>query len=207
MTRGRHALKVDHMHYIIFVDDKMMYAPVLQDDHNYFCKILPFLKPLSDEDYMSGSAYLLQTMAKYSYILFEKDVYWCVERSPGLIVVRFSPDGAMASAALRSPVPDFGGRKPDPRDLGKYDPDAENHQYNLVFRAWDAQFDEQWRKWSKFKVAGPKIIREFEAALAHADKLSSQLEKKYTNEARMAAWIDKCEKNVDEWAGEGARIE
>ena len=53
-------------------------------------------------------AAILHTFARYSYIIYRNNVYWCAEWEPGLIVVRFSPDGSLAWTALRSPIPNFG---------------------------------------------------------------------------------------------------
>ena len=201
--------------YMIFVAQKgeadaMLAAPLEDDDRDYFVNgILPALRPLSDEDYMQGPAVMLHTAARFSYIVFRDDVYWCVEWDPGLIVVRFSPDGTMAWTALRSPIPDFGGRTPleeDLRDYDEADEDAENHQYNLVFKAWDAQFDEDWRKWRSFKPADAQIVRTYQAALAHVLTLGEQMEVRYSGEDKYHPWVEQCERNMEKWAGEGVRV-
>src|SRR4051812_27723301 len=101
---ARHREKVQ---YVIFVDQGeeegvMLTAPLEGGDRDYLVNgIVPTMRPLSDEDYLQGPAAILHTLAKYSYILFRGDVYWCVEWEPGLLVVRFSPDGTMAWSALR----------------------------------------------------------------------------------------------------------
>jgi hypothetical protein len=194
------------MHYVIFVDDKMLAAPVEKADADYLCKIAEHLKPISDGEYMDRQAVFLQTLARFSYIVYDKDLYWCVEWQPGLVVTKFLPGGALAAAAFRSPIPNFGGRKAKKEELENYDEDAENHQYNLVFRAWDAQFDWQWRKWRKFKAVDKTTQSDYYAALAHVDSLGAQLEKKYKTQSAIDKWRRQCGKNIDKWAGEGIRL-
>jgi hypothetical protein len=100
----------------------LLTAPVGEWDAEYFTdEILPTLRPMSDEEYMHGPAYILSSFAHYSYVLYEQDVYWCVEWDPGLIVIRLSPDATMAWNAFRSPIPDFGGREPQQEDVDNYD--------------------------------------------------------------------------------------
>ena len=86
-------------------------APVAEEDAAYLERVIPHLRPLSDEDYMNGPAVALRTMAKSSYVLRGEELFWCVEWDPGLIVVRLIPGQPMAWAAIRSPVPNFGGRE------------------------------------------------------------------------------------------------
>src|SRR5437773_6819026 len=109
------------INYVIFVEKTeretvMFTGPLDSGDRHYFENgIFPALRPLSDDEYMNGPAVILHTLARFSYILYNNDVYWCAEWDPGLIVVRFSPGGAMAWSAFRSPIPNFGGREPDDR--------------------------------------------------------------------------------------------
>jgi hypothetical protein len=193
--------------YVIFVDEAMLTAPLEKSDFRYFLNgILPNLRPISDEDYTQGPAVIIHTLARYSYIVYREDVYWCSEWDPGLIVVRFSPDGSMAWTALRSPIPNFGGRKTRADDLRDYDEDAVNHQYNLVFRAWDAQFDELCREWRAFQRADAKTAGVFQAALAHADELGEQTQARCADEDAFSRWTSRCRGNLRKWAGEGIRV-
>lgn len=198
------------MRYLIFVDDgneqqKMYEGPVNELDCRYLANVVaPTLRPLKAEEYEQSFAAILHTFARFSYILSGEDVYWCVEWSPGLIVVRFSPNGAMAWSALRSPVPEFGGRVPLQTDVESYDEDAENHQYNLVFSAWDAQFDEKYREWGKFLPASQEAIIAHGAALGIVNSLGEQLKKKYSNSFQ--EWAKECRNNIDRLAGEGLRL-
>src|SRR5258708_6066379 len=106
-------------------------APVPEREMYYLIdKVLPTMRPLSNAAYMLGPAVILGTLARYSYILFDRAVYWCVGWEPGLVVVLFSGDGGMAWTAIRSPVPEFGGRTPLQEDLDAYDETTDNPQYN-----------------------------------------------------------------------------
>ena len=171
------------MQYIIFVyegaepaeDDKpvLWSRPVPPGEEAYLRgSVLPAMRPLSDEEYRAGPARILDTAAHYSYVLDGDVVYWCIERAPGLVVVRFSPDGSMAQTELRSPNPEFGGRVATEEELENYDEDDEEraHQYSLVFDAWDAQFDEDERE-EEWEVVDDETKSRFDAALAHAQRM------------------------------------
>lgn len=171
------------MKYIIFVyegtDPEEAGEPVLWSrsvppgEEAYLREsVLPGMRPLSDEEYMAGPAKILNTAAHYSYVLDGEVVYWCVEWEPGLVVVRFALDASLALAELRSPNPEFGGREATDEELENYDEDNEErtHQYNLVFDAWDAQFDDDERA-EEWEVADDETKSRFDAALAHANRM------------------------------------
>lgn len=168
------------MKYAIFISEQScpdgLYAgPVALEDADYLTRcVMPHLQPLSDEEYLDGPAGILQTGARYSYLLSGEDIYWCVEWQPGLVVVKFSPDTSMAWVALRSPVPNFAGRVALEVDTAHYDEDDEDHQYNLVFRSWDAQFDEYHRVRGAFESASASEEASFNAAIKHPNRLSNQ---------------------------------
>ncbi|GLX13854.1 hypothetical protein Pstr01_20930 [Pseudomonas straminea] len=193
------------MKYVVFISeqscpDGMYTGSVAPQDADYFTRcVIPHLQPLSDEEYLDGPAAILQTGARYSYLLSGEDIYWCVEWEPGLVVVKFSPDSSMAWAALRSPVPNFGGRVALEVDTAQYDEDEENHQYNLVFRSWDAQFDEDHRVWGDFEPALPGEEAAFNAAIRHANRLSNQHQcDEQAHRERLARFTARC--------GEGIRV-
>ncbi|AIR89025.1 hypothetical protein LK03_06960 [Pseudomonas cremoricolorata] len=155
---------------------------------------------MSDREYLDGPAAVLHTGARYSYILSGEDIYWCVEWEPGLVVVKHSPYGSMAWTALRSPVPNFGGRPASEVEMAQFDEDDENPQYNLVFRSWDAQFDEDHRAWGAFEPASPSEAAAFNAAMSHANSLSTQYERDdQQHRERLARFTAHC--------GEGIRVE
>lgn len=128
--------------------------------------VIPTMRLLSVEEYKEGPAKILSTAARYSYVLDGDVVYWCIEWEPGLVVVRFAPDGLMAMAEMRSPNPEFGGREATEEELESYDEEDEErlHQYKLVFDAWDAQFDEDERE--DWELADDDTKGRFHAALA-----------------------------------------
>ena len=134
--------------------------------------ILPVMRPLSDDEYIDGPAKILGTAARFSYVLDDEVVYRCVEWGPGLVVVKFAPDKSLAWAELRSPNPQFGGREATDEEIESYDDTAENHQYNLVFDAWDAQFDED--ELQEWQIVDDDTKNRFEAALAHVQMLGEK---------------------------------
>jgi hypothetical protein len=95
-----------------------------------------------------------------------------VEWEPGLLVVRFAPDGSLALAERRSPNPEFGGREATEEELADYDEDNEEqaHQYRLVFDAWDAQLDEDERE--DWEIVDDETKSRFDAALAHVGAMT-----------------------------------
>jgi hypothetical protein len=197
------------MQYIIFVHGdgdawELYTAPIAEKDAAYLQRIIATLRPLSDEEYMHGPAVVLHTFAKYSYVLDGKDAYWCIEWQPGLIVVRLSPTGPLAWTAIRSPVPNFGGREATQADLDNYDEDAENPQYNLIFDPWDAQFEAQEREWKSFVPADAEVQTWFQCALAQVNELGQIMEQRFSQERE--AWSDRCMQNLEKWAGEGVRL-
>jgi hypothetical protein len=199
------------MQYVNFVygkgDESTLYTgPVVDGDAAYLRKAASHFKPLSEEAYMTGPAVILHTMAKSSYVLDGPDLYWCIEWDPGLLVVRMSPGQEMRWVALRSPIPNFGGREPLPEDgdPDDYDDAEGNPQYNLIFRPWDAQFDEQHRKWRSFVPAGEEVQKRFENALARVNELGDIMESRYA--ADRNGWLERCKQNLDEWCGEGVRL-
>ena len=199
------------MRYLIYApaqseQDVLQEAPVQEADKRYLQAIVQqAMKPLSDDEYMHSLSVLLQTFARSSYIQDGHSLYWCVEWDPGLLVIKFSPGEAISWAAVRSPIPEFGGRVPLQADIDAYDDEAKNHQYNLVFSAWDAQFSEQEREWLAFIPATENTITAQENALEHANQLGRQLEARYSSTQQQ--WASACKANIALMAGEGARIQ
>lgn len=198
------------MRYLIFVGDgedesaTPYAAPVPATDRAYLRRALATLRPLSDEQYASAHAAILNTLARFSYVVDDGNVYWCVEWAPGLVIVRLGP-GTMAATALRSPNPEFGGRQPTPEDLAAdYDEDDENPQYDLVFRAWDSQFDDDDRRENRFKRADARTVAAFQEVIARLDELATRVVPDDATARR--AWHSQCLRNLEAWAGEGLRL-
>jgi hypothetical protein len=121
------------MQYVINVCDdlnepRVFAAHVAANDASYIRRIAMMLKPLSDDDYMNGPGALLYTLAKFSYVLDKDDLFWLIEWDPGLIVIWFSPTGNTKWSAIRSPVPNFGGREACDSDWRAYDENADDPQ-------------------------------------------------------------------------------
>ena len=196
------------MRYAIFVEREdqidTFTAPVPDDDAAYLKKVMANLRPLSRDAYLNGPAVILHSLAPYSYVLHRRDLYWCVEWPPGLLVVRFSQDGDLAWSMLRSPVPDFGGRVPKDSEWDEYDEDAENHQYNLVFDPWDAQLDEELREHRGFVSVDEETEAQVQEALAQAHALTDKAEQLFGPDPD--AWFERCTQNMESWGGEGLRI-
>jgi hypothetical protein len=149
----------DVMKYMIYAqyprqEGRLLCSPVGPEDARYLReRVLPTMHPLSEDQYKSGPAVILHTAARWSYVLWEKSVIWCVEWMPGLVIIKFTCDAKMLWTAIRSPIPEFGGREAMEVEVRAYDEDATNHQYSLVFRAWDAQFDDVYRRTRNFVPA------------------------------------------------------
>jgi hypothetical protein len=198
------------MKYLITVtvdDEEVMHCATVPEKNAWYVRthIIPRLRPLTDEEYMTGPAVVLQTFARSSYILHGVDLLWCVEWAPGLMVLRFSPDGSLAWTGLRSPVPNFAGREPMQEDIDAYDEDAENYQYNLVFNPWDAQFSDDDRESDGYAPADEATQRAYEAAVEHVDKLGEVMEARFSE--NRDAWAADCKRNLDQWLGEGIRVD
>jgi hypothetical protein len=174
-----------------------MTRPVDEVDAEYLReKVIPVLHPLSVDEYSFGPAAILQTGAPYSYVLDGAVVYWCVEWKPGLLVIRFAPEGEMAWAALKSPNPEFGGREATEAEWDAYDEDAENPQYNLVFNAWDDIFDQDREGWEPISESDQDG---YAAALAPVNTLSEALKQQW--ESRSEEYLERC-KSSPIWRGE-----
>lgn len=199
------------MQYINFVfgtdgESVMHTAPVPADDAAFLDRAISTLRPLSEEDYTNGLAAVLKTGAHFSYVLWNENVYWCIEWDPGFIVVQFTPKGDMAWTAIRSPVPGFGGREATDAEWDEYDEDAPNPQYNLIFDPFDAQYDSQKCARKSFIPADAEIQDRFNCAIGRANELSELLESRFATEQEEDAWFEQCEQNLEEWCGEGIRL-
>ena len=80
-----------------------------------------------------------------------------------------------------------------------YEEDAVNHQYNLVFSPWDAQFDDGYRKADGYERASAEVEARYDKALDHANGLNID-ERGFSNE-ELKAWADRCMLAIREWAG------
>lgn len=188
------------MKYVIWVieddDSEALYTgPVPSSDADYLAKVIPLLEPVSHAEYISGLAAILSTAARFSYILLGDDILWCVEWSPGFIVVKFSPDGQILGAAIKALNPSFGGREATDEELDAFD-EENNPQYNLIFDPWDAQFDEEYRESGHFQCANEDEIARYQSALKPVSDLEEFEETS----------LEQSKTNIQEWAGKGLAI-
>ena len=124
------------VHYLIHADGRAYHGEVRPSSQEYLRRfVLPNLQAIPDALYTGGLLAVQHSLAKSVYLVEGEDLYWLIEWSPGLIVVRVRPEGPLEAAALRSPIPTFGGREPLPDEDPDHDPEI-NHQYNLIFDAW-----------------------------------------------------------------------
>lgn len=197
------------MEYVIFVTSggqEILYTgPVPGCDAAFLQRIVDLLRPLSHEGYMTGPAAILHTLARSSYVLCGAELLWCVEWEPGLVVLRFSPNGEIGWGAVRSPVPDFGGCAAVESDRDGYNEDAENSQYNLIFDPWDAQFDDDERVRKSFVPADSESELRFQNALSHVNRLAEVIEQRFS--ADRDGWLRMCKQNLAAWCGNGIRLE
>lgn len=172
------------MKYLIFVEKKGKYVglccDVAKSDAAYLQKkVIPKMKPLTDDEYLYGPSGIVRTPAKHSYVIDGNDVYWCIDWSPGLLVIRFSPDGSMAWGAMN--------RAKEGED------DFDDPRYNLVYRAWDAQFDEiEQEDWN---TAPKALVDRHTKAMEHVGKLHERLESGFKTQKQIDAYFARCEKS------------
>lgn len=198
-----------HIQYINFIHEnneqqKMYSGPVANSDVAYLRKATTHFRLLSDDDYMTGPACILHILAKYSYVLDDQCLYWCIEWPPGILIVRISANHTLEWVALRSPVPNFGGRTPLPEDGDPDEYDEDDPQYNLIFTPWDAQFDQQHREWDDFAPADTEVQSRFENALSHVNALAAIMEARYAD--NWSDWFARCKQNIEQFSGEGVRL-
>lgn len=174
----RTSVKALPMHYIIFPDgeDRQKWSREVDPAVASFIRdvITPALKPMSADDYFIGPNQILNSWAQWCYVVHGSDVFWCAVYDPGLVVVRFSPDGSLMHCELKSPHPQFGGREASEAELAAVDEGAPNYQLQLVFRAWDAQDDKSYREMKEWFPASDDLYQRWRAALASIDAQASR---------------------------------
>ena len=185
------------MQYVNFVyeesDNPVLHnGPVAESDAMYLRAASEHLTALSDEQYMTGPAAILQTLAKYSYVLDGNQLYWCIEWEPGLLIIWMAPNAELKWVALRDPLPE--DEAPDKND-------DDNPQYNLIFTPWDAQFDVDYRKWRSFTPADDDIQNRFQNALARVNSLGEIMERRFSDDSE--TWFKNSKLNLQQWCGEG----
>lgn len=175
-------------------------APVGVDVAEYLNMIVPYLRPVTPEDYARGLAVLPRTGAPHSHVLVPPDVFRCVEWEPGLIVVRFGPDGDISWCGVRSPM------APTPDDHHR-DPEAENPQFRLVFDAWDARHDDDHAEWMGFVAGSEETSEACDRALESSRRIEAGVEARLAGDpAALEAWMEAGRRWIAEAAGDGVVI-
>lgn len=188
------------MDYIAFAylegeEDVMVTGPVSDGAATYLQDVVkPLLQPLSDDEYTGGPMAILRTPARHGYVLDGDSVYLCIEWKPGLVVVRFEPDAPMAWAALASPHPK------DDTDADDWPDETPDPQYDLVYDAWDAQFEVPER--DDWDVVDAERQARFEAATQHASTLASELRDTTDgDDDAEQRWMESCQSSPI-WKGD-----
>lgn len=201
----------NELRYVIWIEDakgrrQCQSAPVEAREAEYLRRhALPTLRVVDRETYVQCFAAVLSTAQRSSYILDGTDAIWCLEWKPGLLVMRFSPDGAMAGTALRSPRRFFGrpasSLTPEERLEQERERDGDPpEQSRLVFDAWDAQFDRDVRRWGGFEEAPASLVSRYAAALAPVNALSSEAQNAHGRDREFAK---ASFERLQAWAGTG----
>ena len=164
------------MEYVFYSEQhgKQFTRPVSTESELYLNRfILLMMSPLSDDDYILGPLKLFGSLSKYIYILDNENVYWCISETPGLVLVKFSPNSFLEQATAPSPNPEYGGRKATEFEVQKYQEIDVNPQQFLIYDAWNEQFEKPLQEdWKPLSEDGK--VR-FKAAIRHASDLASNL--------------------------------
>ncbi|WP_286237874.1 hypothetical protein [Neptuniibacter halophilus] len=169
-------------------------APLEKSECEYFhTQVLPCLTPVSDQRYIQSFSIFKETHARWSYVLCEDKLYQCVLWPPGLIVLEFSPEGKIRAAAFNSLRPDHNASDEAWDD---YD-ETTDPQYNLVFEAWDATYDDWAYRQNHFSPASPEELALQHRCLRHIDRLVQQVEA--LHQVNPDSFIPFCKQNIQTW--------
>jgi len=58
----------------------------------FYEEVVPRFQPISVEHFVGGPIGISTTAARFSYVLDNEAVNWCIEWSPGLLVINVTPD-------------------------------------------------------------------------------------------------------------------
>lgn len=144
-------------------------------------QVIPGFRSLPLDQYLSGPNGILTTAARSSYVLDEETVNWCIEWSPGLLVINVTPD-SMQWAERRSPDPRFGDRSASDAEIKRYEDweemwEKEHYpvlppQRGLIFDAWNDIMEESFSEWQSASEVQTQTIRRIFNRL---DKLAEEL--------------------------------
>lgn len=161
------------MHTVIWDDDRMLEAPVAEAVEEFLVDVVEqALHPIDEDAYRDGPAVLLSTDARSVYVVTDDAVLWVVEWPPGVVVVRFGPDGSYAAARLAV----------DDED------DDEHPAVELVAVPWAAQLDPDDRSDAGFALASEATRSTWHRAMAAVDRLAASLDASLVDESAVADW-------------------
>jgi hypothetical protein len=161
-------------------------------------QVIPRFRPLPLDQYLSGPNGILTTPARFSYVLDKEAVNWCIEWSPGLLVINVTPD-SMQWAARRSPDPRFGDRSASDAEIKRYEDweemwEKEHYpvlqpQRGLISDAWNDIMEESFSEWqSASEVQTQTIRRIFNRLDKLAEELTNASDDAYEEWRRSSFW-------------------
>jgi hypothetical protein len=158
------------MHHIALRPGRLaLVKPVHPLYARYFREeVLPRFQPISLDQFVAGPIGISTTAARFSYVLDNEAVNWCIEWNPGLLVINVTPN-SMQWAARRSPNPEFGGRSATAAERERYAEweqswEKKHHlvqppQYGLIFDAWDDIVEQSFSGWQPASDLQSQTIR------------------------------------------------
>lgn len=180
------------MRYLIWTTDDqsdLLYAsaPVQESHQAYFsASVMPHLRPVTADFYIGSFAVLVQTTARWSYLLAEDKLYWCILWTPGMLVLEISEDGTLRAAAIRR---------------GPANEPATGPQHHLVFDAWHAQEDATHYRANGFAPATEQERSRFTRCISQLDRLAPQVDARF--QEKPETFLADCIANIAQWAGNG----
>ncbi len=159
------------MQTVIWNGDELLEAPVAEAAQRFLeDEVGPALEPMTESEYRDGPAVLLGTEARFVYVVDGHDVLWVVEWPPGIVVVRFTPEGTYEAARVA------------------VDADEDHPVVELVAGPWAAQFDADDRAELGFGPARDETAAAWEAGTAAVQRLGEALSAQLADESAVEAW-------------------
>jgi len=136
--------------------------------HYFHQEVVPRFQPISVDQFVGGPIGISATAARFSHVLDNEAVNWCIEWNPGLFVISVTQN-SMHWAARRSPNPEFGGRSATNAERERYakwehswekqHPLVQPPQYGLIFDAWDEIVEQSFSDWRPASELENQTIR------------------------------------------------
>jgi len=165
------------MYTVIWDEERMLEAPVADAAVEFLDDVVgQALEPIHEEAYRDGPAVLLSTDARHVYVVTGDGVLWVVEWPPGVVVVRFSPDGSYAAARLAVDEDD----------------EDEHPAVELVAAPWAARFDADDRADLGFVPASDATRARWTAAMAAVERLAKAMSETLGDEDAVQDWQERA---------------